>query len=164
METKRARLNKWKPKKWRPEYDRIVAYSVMGKANVWIATNLGFTPEHVSTILNLPQGIELAERLRLKLRDQIETNIPDTLAYIAKKTAERLKQVIDDDDIFAKNPFAVIDRGMDVLKGLHHLSPSNGTNGDTHIGTVIISNGQKSDILDGMEKVAEIKRLHAVNE
>lgn len=161
---KKGKLKKWRPKKWRAEYDRIVAYSAMGKSNVWIAQQMGFDKVHVSVILHLPQAIELADKLQARLRERIETNIPEVLGYVAQRTAERLKQVIDDDELFEKNPFAVIDRGMDVMKGLNHLrgggngSPQEG--GVTNIGTVVISNGQKSDLMQGLEMIREVKRIH----
>lgn len=167
-EKRGSKLGKWKPKKWRPEYDRIVGYSVMGKSNVWIAQNLGFTPEHVSVILNQPQATELAAKLQSKLRKDIEENIPETLAYVAQKTASRIKEVIDDDELFRRSPFAVVGMGMDILKGIGHLKHGNsgnggdgGGNGMVVHGTVIIAQGQKTDILEGLEKVAEVKRLHS---
>lgn len=156
--------NAWVPKKWRPEYDRVVAYSVVGKANTWIAEQLGFTPEHVSSILNTPQGLELASKLQAKLRENIELNIPETLGELAVLATKRLKSLLENDAIFEKSPFAVVDRGLDVLKGLKHLQGGgNGAPGQTtNIGTaVIVTPGQRSDILDGLQRIADIKKLHA---
>lgn len=157
---------KWVPKKWRPEYDRIVAYSVMGKANTWIAATLGFTPEHVSSILNTPRGLDLAQKLQEKLAANIENTVPDELAQIGKQAIKRLKDLMEDDNLYQKSPFAVVDRGMDVLKGLRHLVP--GGNGaalqpgnQTNIGTVIISPQQHSDLLEGLQQIKEIKQIHA---
>lgn len=160
---------KWVPKKWRPEYDRIVAYSVMGKANTWIAQTLGFTPEHVSSILNTPRGIDLAAKLQEKLAANIESSVPDELAQIGKQAIKRLKTLMDDDEIFQKSPFAVVDRGMDVLKGLRHLVP--GGNGAaiqaggnvTNIGQVVLSAQQHSDILDGLQQIKQIKNAPAID-
>lgn len=160
---------KWRPKKWRPEYDRIVAYSVLGRSNLWIAESLKFTPEHVSTILNLPEGKALQEKLHAKLREKIEVNVPDVLSQVAQKAAERVKAMLDDDALFAKSPFAVVDRGLDILKGVGHLrGGGNGATGQpalqagnvTNIGTMIVTPGQKSDILEGLQKIAEVKALH----
>lgn len=160
---------KWQPKKWRPEYDRIVAYSVMGKANTWIAQTLGFTPEHVSSILNTPHGLDLAAKLQEKLAANIESTVPDELAQIGKQAIKRLKSLMDNDEIFEKSPFAVVDRGMDVLKGLRHLVP--GGNGAaiqaggniTQIGQVVLSPQQHTDILDGLRQVKEIKNAAAID-
>lgn len=157
---------KWRPKKWRPEYDRIVAYSVLGRSNLWIAENLKFTPEHVSTILNLPEGKALTDKLHAKLRANIEINIPDVMSEVAQLAAKRVKALMEDDELFRKSPFAVVDRGLDVLKGLSHLrgggngAPVPAGGSVTNIGTVIVTQNQKSDILDGLQKVAEVKALH----
>lgn len=164
----KGRIGKWQPRKWRVEYDRIVGMSVLGLANTEIAEKVGFCKEYISVILNLPEAKILYNRLQQKLLEQQEAFIPNTLNYVAKKTAERLKQVIDNDDLFQKNPFAVIDRGMDVLKGLRHLTGGgNGSIGTgepgavTNIGTVVINQGQKSDIMTGLEKLQEIKQIHS---
>lgn len=163
---RKGRLNKWKPKKWRPEYDRIVAYSALGKSNVWISQHLEFTPEHVSVILNLPEAKQMLDKLQTKMRERIEVNIPEVMGEISKQAVLRIKAVMFDDALFEKSPFHVIDRGMEILKGLSHLK--GGGNGApqqagpvTNIGTVVISQGQRSDILDGLEKIAEVKKLHS---
>lgn len=159
-------VKKWRPKKWRPEYDRVVAYSAMGKSNIWIAQQLSFTKEHVSTILNQPQAIELIGRLQAKLQDNMMVSIPQALSEIADKAVLRLKEVMFDDKLFSKNPFAVVDRGMDVLKGLQHLK--GGGNGAPqqgnvyNINTAILAPHQRSDILEGLEKVQEVNRLHKI--
>lgn len=154
--------NRWNPKVWRPEYDRIVAYSVLGRSNVWIGRQLGFTKEYVSVILHLPQAQELYMKLRNATRERMEQSIPEMLQYVAKRTGDRLKQMIDDEDLFKASPFAVIDRGMDVLKGLQHLKGGgNGAPGqfiENNIGQITVLNSQKSDIMEGLTKIAEIAR------
>ena len=163
-EVKKPRLGKWQPKKWRPEYDRIVGYSVLGKSNIEIAVTFGLTKEHVSTILNLPQAKELAEKLAIATKERMLSNIPETLDYVARKTTERLKQMIDNDDLFEKSPFAVIDRGVDVLKGLQHLK--GGGNGSTGINVgnaIIVPADQAKDFFGGMTKADEARRLNGNN-
>ncbi len=158
---RKGSFGRWKPKAWRPEYDRMVAFSILGKSNIWIAKQLGFTPEHVSTILHQDQAIELAENLQAKLRENIATNIPAVLDEIAIKAVSRVKAVIENDELFQKSPFAVVDRSLDVLKGLNHLrnKSDNGSN-TTNIGVINITNEQKSDIMKGLERIREVKQLH----
>jgi len=161
VEPKKARLGKWQPKKWRPEYDRIVGYSVLGKSNIEIATNFGLTKEHISTILNLPQAKELAEKLQIATKQRMLENIPDTLDYVARKTTERLKQMIDDDELFDKSPFAVIDRGVDILKGLSHLrGGGNGANAINVEKAIIVPAEQAKDFFRGMTKADEARRIN----
>lgn len=159
---RRGKLNKWQPKKWKADYDRVVAYHVAGKKNVEIATVLGLTPVHVSNILNLPRAQELKEKLEQLIREKMEVNIPDTLEYIARKTTERLKSVLDNDDLFEKSPFAVIDRGMDVLKGLNHLKGGGNGSGPINVERAIIVSGTNAEALvAGFDKADEARRINA---
>lgn len=160
---KRGRLNKWVPKKWKADYDRVVAYHVMGKSNTEIAQIIGFTPVHISNILHFPRALELKEKLESKLREKMETTIPQDLEYIAKKTTERLRKVLDNDELFDKSPFAVIDRGMDVLKGLNHLKGGgNGSPGTMNIERALIVSGESAaGLVAGFGKADEARKLNA---
>lgn len=165
-EQKKGKLGKWTPKKWKADYDRVVGYHVVGKENKEIAVILGFTPEHVSTILNLPAAQELKKKMEAALREKMLTNIPDTLDYIARKTTERLKQVVDNDALFEKSPFAVIDRGMDVLKGLNHLKGGGNGSGSGSINVeraIIVSGASAEGLVAGFGKADEARRMNAGN-
>lgn len=161
---KRPKLKKWIPKKWRPEYERIVAYAVLGLPNTVIANKVGKTPQHVSNILNLPEAQKRQLELLEKLKKNIDVSIPDTLEYVAQKTTERLKALVDNDELFEKSPFAVIDRGMDVLKGLSHLRGGGNGSGPTVNGNVIILPvGVAQNLNDGLSKADEAVRMHQLN-
>ena len=161
----RSKLNKWRPKKWRAEYDRIVALSVCGRSNKQIATEVDFTPEYVSVILNLPEAEELRVRLQERLRDKILDDVPTVLGRTSQKAAKRFEEMMDDDELFKKSPFAVIDRGIDLLKGLRHLQtatsqpalPSMTINGPAVIMPAMAAEG----IRDGLKKADEAFRLNA---
>lgn len=114
-------LKKWVAKKWRPEYERAVAYSALGKSNIEIAQLLNYTTVHVSNILNLPAAIELKEKILVRMRERILEDVPSILQKVAQKTAERLLTIVEDEELFTKSPFAVIDRGLEAVKGLGHL-------------------------------------------
>jgi hypothetical protein len=164
-EKKGPRLTKWVAKKWKPEYEKMVAYSVLGWSNKKIALELGYTKEHVSNVLNLPQAEELKDKLAAKMREKT-LSIPETLQYVAEKTADRLRKLVDNDEVFEKHPFAVIDRGMDVLKGLSHLkgggNGGNTTNVNGPVFMVPANNAQ--NLFDGMAKADEALRLNPANE
>jgi hypothetical protein len=159
---RKPKLKAWKPKRWKAIYDRVVAFHVMGKKNTEIAATLSMTPEHVSTILNLPHAIELRLKMEAALREKMQENIPDMLEYVARKTASRLKQVLDDDELFAKAPLAIIDRGLDVMKGLNHLKGGgNGAPGSMNIqNAVIIPQNQAAGLIEGFGKADEARRLN----
>ena len=121
MPKKQPSLKRWVAKKWKPEYERMVAYSALGKSNIEISQMLSRTTVHVSNVLNLPAALELKEKILARMRERTLEDVPSILQKVAQKTAERLQTMIDDDEMFKKSPFAVIDRGMDVLKGIGHL-------------------------------------------
>jgi hypothetical protein len=163
---------KWVPKEWRIEYDRVVAYSACGMSNVAVAEKVGLTKEHVSTILNLPQAKLLMQNIQLRLRDKVTENIPTVLDEISKKGVQRIRDIIDDDEIAKKSPFAVAKLALDVMHGVGHLrgggngsnnqSPSpfgviNNTNNTTNI---VLMPGQKSDIMDGFKKLTQVAEIH----
>lgn len=118
---KQPSLKRWEAKKWRPEYERAVAYSALGKSNIEIAKLLNYTPVHVSNVLNLPLAKELKDKIMARMRERTMEDVPSILQKVAQKTAERLLKVVEDDDLFTKSPFAVIDRGLDVMKGIGHM-------------------------------------------
>ncbi len=172
-QNERGRIGKWKPKKWRVEYDRVVAMSVAGISNTEIATKVGFTKEYVSLILNLDEGKALYNRLQAKILEDWETQIPNNLNTIARKTTERLLQAVNNDELFAKAPFSVIAAGMKAVEGLGHLrGGGNGSTGvgelpgahstNVNIGVVNISAEQKSDLMSGLDKLQQIKSLQAL--
>src|SRR5678815_940735 len=86
----RGRIGKWKPKKWRVEYDRVVAMSVTGLSNTEIAAKVGFTKEYVSMILNLDEGKALYNKLQEKILEDWATQIPNNcLLYTSDAADER---------------------------------------------------------------------------
>lgn len=158
---RKSKLKAWKPKNWKPDYDRVVAYSVMGKQNTEIAVILGYTPEHTSAILNSPQGLVLREKLQSALREKMLTNIPETLEYVARRGVERLKQLIDSDEVFEKHPFAVVDRAMEVMKGLNHLKGGGNGAGAINVERAIIVSGQAgTNLMEGFTKADEARRIN----
>lgn len=163
---KGPRLTKWVAKKWKPEYEKMVAYSVIGWSNKKIGLELGYTKEHVSNVLNLPQAEELKDKLAAKMREKT-LSIPDTLQYVAEKTADRLRKVMDNDELFERHPFAVIDRGMDVLKGLSHLKGGGNGGGGNNINAqnvFLLPANNAQNLFDGMAKADEALRLNPAKE
>jgi hypothetical protein len=170
----RGSIKKWTPKKWRVEYSRIVAMKVKGMSNIEIAKEVNFTPQYVSKILTLPQAVELYDKFQDKIQAEMLISIPQNLNDIAHKTSERLKALIDNDELFAKSPFQVIAAGMKVVEGLGHLR--GGGNGalpageipgalsTVNIGVVNITPNQKSELLGGIDKLQQVKSLQLLKD
>lgn|SRR5215203_504529 len=161
-ERRKPSLTKWKPAKgWQPEYERMVAYSVMGWSNKRIAMDMGYTPQHVSNVLNLDQAEVLRNKLLERLHEKAIDTIPTLLDHVAKQTSKRLKEMIDDDELFKKSPFAVIDRGLDVLKGLKHLQGGgNGANSVTLNQQFVMPVNQANILASGLSKANEVAAIH----
>lgn len=63
-EKRPPRFGKWQPTRWKPIYEKIIIMSAGGMSNKMIAASVGFTPEHVSSILNLSQERQRMIELR----------------------------------------------------------------------------------------------------
>lgn len=164
---RRKRLKAWKPKRWRPEYERIVALSCLGWSNKMIAAELGFSKEHISVILNLDESETVRVMVLSRMREKTVESLPEKLEKIAQKTVERLETAMNDDELFEKSPFALIDRGMDVLKGLNHLrGGGNGSSSGLTVnvgagGQAMVLSGQQADSLtEALNKANEVRMLH----
>lgn len=161
---------KWEPKEWRPEYQRIVAYSACGIANTEIALKLGFTKEHISNILNLPQAKELLAQITLKLAAQQDINLTTEMTALVTQSFKRVKAVMNDDKLFEQSPFAIIDRGLEIMKGAGLLR--GGGNGAPNAPISVGGNMNVFNLppelaerlVDGLEKSNEARRLHTPRE
>jgi len=155
---------KWRPKKWLAEYDRIVALAVLNKTNEEIAEQTGYTKEHVSTILNLPEGKLFYEKLKNAVKKKIEDNIPALLEDTAKKAAARINDIVNDDTLRERAPFQMASLSMDVLKGIGHLKSGVQSSPFAIVnnGQMVVTTQQHSDILEGISKIEEVKRIHSL--
>jgi hypothetical protein len=139
--------------------------SVGGLSNTEIGDRLGYSKQHVSNVLNLEQAEVLRNQLIQRMRDAAMQDIPTRLHEIAVKTVDRIHRLVHSDEVFEKSPFAVIDRGMEVVKGLGHLKHGNTEHpvgGITVHGNAVIGMpdalGQR--IADGLEKAHEARALN----
>lgn len=108
--------DKWIPTEWRIEYDRIVALHCLGYSNAVVGQELGYSAQHVSNILNLPEGKAMVRLVKEKFIKQTLDTIPERLNALQIKITERVEKFFDDDELFQKAPGAVVDRGISLLK------------------------------------------------
>lgn len=149
---------KWVPKRWEIWHEQVVALSCIGKSNTEIASHFGYTPQHISNILNTPEASLVRRRLLDNLRERIDTSIPAKLDMIALKAVERLDSLINNDEIYERSPFAVVDRGLQVIKGLQHLKDK--TDGVVKERTIIMPPEIALRLAAGLEKAREARRLN----
>jgi hypothetical protein len=170
-EDKPASLKKWEPKRWQPEYERMVGMSALGLSNIVIAEKTGYTKEHVSNILNTEQALELKKAFVARIREKSFDTVGSLLGEASIQGARRIKQVLDSDDLFEKSPFAVVGVATDVLKGLGNLKGGgNGAPtinvGTTNVnGSAMVMNGdQASQFLEALKATNEAARLNPIHE
>jgi hypothetical protein len=162
---------KWVPKEWRPEYQRIVGYSACGISNIEIAQKLGFTKEHVSNILNLPEAKQLLAKITLKLAQNQDFNISTEMTQLVEQSFKRVKAVMNDDKLFEQSPFAIIDRGLEIMKGSGLLrgggngAPPSLVGGNiSNVNLFNLPPELSERLVEGLEKSNRAREIHAPRE
>lgn len=117
---------RWIPKHWKPIYQEVVTYHVMGFTNREIAEATGFTHFHIGMILNCPQAegqiVEVQERLTKIKLGKVKKKIDD----MATRALERVEEVLTNDELAADQPFAMYDRALKFAVSARVLQPSDG--------------------------------------
>lgn len=163
-EKRPPRFGKWQPTRWKPIYEKIIIMSAGGMSNKMIAASVGFTPEHVSSILNLPQAEQFRVQVLKIMRERALADVPATMSRIVQKGMNRLEKMVEDDGQFANAPFAILDRVFKVAENTGHFKKSaipDQPNGSVSNTTNIIMSGNQLDkLVEAMEKSDQVKQLH----
>lgn len=158
---KPARFTKWQPKKWEAMHEQMVILSTLGRSNVDIARMFGYTPQHIANVLTTPQADICRRRVLDNLRESAVKQIDGSLEDLADQSLVRLKQVMYDDDLFEKSPFAVVDRGISVLRGVGKLRAESSP-GMNVKNALFMAKEDAAALLEGMKAADEAKRLNPV--
>lgn len=159
MGERKSKLTKWRPKKWEALYEQMVILSTLGKSNVEIGAHFGYTPQHVSNVLNSPEAALTRRRILEVLRETAHQGIDQSMKDLEEQSITRLKQVMYNDELFEKSPFAVVDRGLQVLKGVGRFKTAEG---GTNIGRAVFIDVETAKVLrEGIARADEAKRLNA---
>lgn len=118
---RRPALTRWVPRRWELRYDQIVILSTLGKSHDELALQFNYSKQQISNIVNAPQAEITRARIYAELQKRAEENIPMRLEKLADKSLERLSTILHDDDLFKQAPFGVVDRGLQVLKGIGRI-------------------------------------------
>lgn len=117
-----ARLTKkFEPKTWKPKYDLFVYWHCLGWSNKKIAEEFDFTPQQVCNILTSNQGKLRIKLIEENLREARTAGVSSRVEDMAAKLLRRMEDVVDNDSLFEKAPFAVFDRALAVIKGIGYL-------------------------------------------
>ena len=154
---KKGGFKRWVPKRWSPVYDQVVLLSVAGRSNTEIAKIFEFTPQHVSNIITTPQAALIRAEVSRKLRERAADTIPEKLEAAAAKAAQRVKDVIEDDDLFERSPFAVVDRSLKVLQATGYIKGEQ-DRAPIRERTLVIPAELALRMLEGMARIDEAQK------
>lgn len=154
---KDARTTKrWEPKTWKPIYDKVVGYAVLGKSNLEISEILDKTPVWVSNILTCDQGRKLYNDLAAKVRTQVTDTVEDVMSQIAERSLHNVHSIVHSDELLEKYPFRVAALGLDVLKGVGKLKPDGPTtNNNLFFG---VPQELQNQLLEGLDVANQAKQ------
>jgi len=156
---------KWVPKKWRPEYEVIVAMDSMGMSRDNIIKEFFrlsgtlYTPQHITNICNCPEALQIKQKRSEQLREGQTLTIQDRLEQLKHKALNRVERIIENDEIFDKSPFAVVDRAFKVLELGKPSTTNGGLINNNFNNTLVISEEAARILADGTNKANEVKAL-----
>ncbi len=156
-----ARITKWIPKNWTPVYEEIVSLDCMGMAQKEIAEKFSMTSVMVSKICCTPQAKIFRRKVLEVLAERNKVFQKDRFERVQVRAMERISTVLEDDNLFEADPFAVVDRAFKLLEKTKVLGGGEGK-GDINIaGNVnMLSQTAILEIKDGLAKAREAKELH----
>jgi len=133
----------------------------MNKSNTELGVMFGFTPQHISNILSTPQASLVRRRALETLREKVDGGLPKRLSDLADKATQRVAQIMYDDAVFERSPFAVVDRALRVLAGVGRLRNAEEARGDTTNNVLVLTGESANDIRDGLRKSREAHEKHS---
>ena len=168
-----AKQERWQPTEWRPEYQLIVTLSLMnftGEQIVEIMSekyNYEVSRQHISNILNCDKAKEIRAAATEKV-EEVTVRVVDQMLEEAEGIAsKRILQVLKDDSLYLKNPFAVFDRAAKVLEGRGKLrrevidfakNQNNQQNNFNFFANLPETVQKRID--EGMKRIALVEELH----
>ncbi|HEC66962.1 MAG TPA: hypothetical protein ENI23_16930 [bacterium] len=156
-----ARLVKWIPKEWTPIYEEITTLDCMGMPQKEIAEKFEMTPVMVSKICCTPQAKIFRRKVLEILAERNKVFQKDRFERTQVRAMERISSFMEDDNLFAADPFAVVDKAFKLLEKTRVLGGGE-SRGDINIaGNVnMLSQTAIVELKDGLAKAREAKELH----
>ena len=157
---------RWVPKRWRPEYEIIVALWASGMSRKAIIDRFYelsgtlYTEQHITNIVNTPEARKILDNNVDNIRENSTKQIQARISALHDKALTRMEKLMEDDEKYDASPFAVVDRAikiMDVGKVKESAAP-NGIN----VQSALIMTPEAAKILmEGTQKADEAKKLYA---
>ena len=160
-----ARLVKWVPKEWTPVYEQIVSLDCMGMPQKEIADKFKMTNVMISKICRTPQAKIFRRKVLEHLAEKNEVFQEKRFERTQVMAMERISAVMEDEELFTSDPFAVVDRAFKLLEKTGHIGGrDNGDSGDVNVaGNLTVNHLTQNaivEIKDGLAKAREAKELH----
>lgn len=164
-------ITKWEPVTWKPEYEAIVGRRIQGYSHKDIATQFNMTSVQICNICTTSQAKAIIAKATGVIRASVFDGLPAMVA-VENRLADRMLEVLADDDKFSQSPLAILDMGIKfhekVTQGIQKISKGivdgGGGGGNNIINNtqtnVIIGTEQAQRLVDGMRKADEVKVLH----
>jgi hypothetical protein len=160
----------WRPKRWRPEYEMIVALSSAGLSRQAVAdkffeiSGTRYTTQHISNILNTPEGIECQKKAVEAIRGNFTETLTDKIERVSQKAVGMVEKLLDDEEKYENSPFNVIDRALSFMritsKPAPTTAPTNNTQVNVNSSTMVMTAEAAKILRDGTDKADEVARLY----
>lgn len=157
-----AKLARWRPRKWHAVYDQIVVLDTLGKPQKEIAELFGYTVQHISNIVSCPEARITRGRILEQLQKGAVEKLSSDLENLAVQAKKRLGQVLYDDDLFSRSPFAVVDRGLAVLSGVGKFKARDAARMNVERAIILTSDDAKA-LRESIQKADEARALNPIS-
>ncbi|KKM94969.1 hypothetical protein LCGC14_1193000 [marine sediment metagenome] len=156
-----ARLVKWVPKEWTPVYEQIVSLDCMGVPQKEIAAKFNFTTVMISKVCSTPQAKIFRRKVLEILAERNKIFQEDRFERTQVRAMERISSFMEDDALFASDPFAVVDKAFKLLEKTRVLGGSESKGNVNILGDVnLLSQTAIVELKDGLAKSREAQELH----
>lgn len=153
---------RWIPKRWDVHHEQMVLLSCAGVSNIAIAERFGYTPQAISMILNTPQAKTIKELVKVQSRKQLMETFTDRMEVLQERALSNIEKVINDDELLEKSPFSVVDRSMQLLKGVGKLIGEGATINNNSQTVNVIGEAAVNRLAEAIEKSNQVQRLHNI--
>jgi hypothetical protein len=162
--SRRASIQKWQPKTWKPIHEEIVALHCAGAPHAMIAGKLNKTVQYISKICNTPQAAIIIKHALATMVAQNKEFQEERFTHMAAKAMERISDVLEDDQLARDEPFAVVDKAFKLLTQTGVIGAKK-DDGATHIHAknVTVNNLKQTAIVelkDGLAKATEVREKY----
>jgi len=164
LTSRRASIQKWQPKTWKPIHEEIVALHCAGAPHAMIAAKLNKSIQYVSRICNTPQAAIIIKHALAQMVSQHKDLQEERFSQMAARAMQRISDVLEDDQLARDEPFAVVDKAFKLLSTTGVIGPKK-EDGATHIHAknVTVNNLKQTAIVelkDGLAKATEVREKY----